>query len=339
VGQNSYYTWQEAVERSVVVTARLQESAARRQTFSFPSSNETNVLNRDSGQLAGRLVRDQQAVQGIVEIAVERCGSKTFKVRVTVENDTPLDSADCDNRAQALLRSLVSTHTILTVEGGEFESLLDPPEELRASAEACQNVGTWPVLVGELGSRTVMLSSPIILSDYPCVAPESPGNLFDGTEIDELLLLRIQTLTDEEKREMAGVDERTRQMLERSQTLSRDQVLQLHGTMRPAGAGEAEASLHSRDTRIVQVAGVDIRRGTRVRLRPRGRADAFDFVLDGMFATVQSVEEDFEDNIHVAVTVDDDPGADLGCQGQPGHRFFFRPDEIQPLRDCEKGNQ
>lgn len=337
VGQDGHYTWQQAVERSVAVTLRLQESAAGQQAFSFPATNETIALNNDRDQLVGQLVRDQQAVQGIVEIAVERCDRETFKVRVTIENQTRLASDECDHREHALLRSLVSTHTILTVEGGEFVSLLDPPDNLRESAEACRNAGTWPVLAGEPGSRKMMLSSPIILPDYPRIAPESLGDLFDGTEIDELLLLRIQTLTDKEQREMAGVDERTRQILERTQTLDRNQVLKLHGTMRPTG--EAELSAPPRHDPRIRVLGVEIRPGSRVRLRPRSRADAFDLVLNGMPATVRSIEVDFEDNVYVAVTVDDDPGQDLGCQGKPGHRFFFRADEIEPLGKNEEGNR
>jgi hydrogenase maturation protease len=105
-------------------------------------------------------------------------------------------------RDEALKRSLVSTHVILNVRGGKFISLLDPPESFREMAESCRNIGTYPVLVGAEGERDTMLASPIILYDYPQIAPESDGDLFDGTEINELLALRILTLTDEEKREM-----------------------------------------------------------------------------------------------------------------------------------------
>jgi hydrogenase maturation protease len=120
----------------------------------------------------------------------------------------------------------------LSVEGGEFVSLLDPPDHLRELASACQNVGAWPVLVGEPGQRTTMLSSPIILYDYPQIAPESPGALFDGTEIDEILTLRIMTLTDEEKLEIANGDERARQILERTESMPVEQFMKMHGVMR-----------------------------------------------------------------------------------------------------------
>jgi hydrogenase maturation protease len=131
-----------------------------------------------------------------------------------------------------MLRSLVSTHTILSIREGEFVSLLDPPDEWREAAGACHNIGTYPVLVGEEGERDGLLSSPIILYDYPQIAPESAGDLFDGTEIDEILTLRILTLTDDEKREMCECDEWARQILERSERLTAEQQMKMHGTLR-----------------------------------------------------------------------------------------------------------
>ena len=100
------------------------------------------------------------------------------------------------------------------------------------AAAACRNVGAWPVLVGQEGSKDTMLSSPIILYDYPRVVPESPGDFFDGTEIDEMLSLRIMTLTDDEKGAMASIDERAGALLARTESLAREQLLELHGTVR-----------------------------------------------------------------------------------------------------------
>jgi hydrogenase maturation protease len=127
---------------------------------------------------------------------------------------------------------LVSTHTSLGVGDGGFISLLDPPEPLRDLAAGCRNEGTWPVLVGGAGEVDTMLSSPIILYDYPQIAPESPGDLFDSTEIDEILTLRILTLSDEEKRSMAALDDRGRALLARTESLARGQLMGLHGAMR-----------------------------------------------------------------------------------------------------------
>ena len=133
---------------------------------------------------------------------------------------------------EVVLRTLVSTHSILGVRGGEFVSLLEPPDDCRAAAAACQNRGTWPVLVGDHHDRDTMLSSPIIRYDYPCVAPESPGDFFDAAEIDEMLTLRILTLTDEEKRAMAGVDARAAALPARTEATTREQLGRLHGTLR-----------------------------------------------------------------------------------------------------------
>ncbi len=149
-----------------------------------------------------------------------------------MRNDTPLADASRSDRDRALLHALVSTHAILGMRDGEFLSMIDPPEPWREHAAGCRNVGTWPVLVGEPGARDTMLSAPIILYDYPQIAPESPGDLFDATEIDEILTLRILTLTEEEKRAMSDVDDRARALLERTESLAREQFMGLHGTIR-----------------------------------------------------------------------------------------------------------
>ncbi len=145
--------------------------------------------------------------------------------------EMPPDRGDRDER---LLHSLVSAHAILTVDGGEFVSLLDPPDALRAEAAACENVRTWPVMAGDPDRRDIMLSSPIIIYDYPALAPESAGDLFDATEIDEILSLRILTMTEDEQREMSRADEHARLLLERTRSLGADDFRKMHGTMRPA---------------------------------------------------------------------------------------------------------
>jgi hypothetical protein len=91
--------------------------------------------------------------------------------------------------------------------------------------------------------------------------------------------------------------------------------------------GEAQRRLES-----VRAIDGEIRAGDRVRLRPLGRADVMDLALDGKTATVVSIEQDMEDRIHIAVIVDDDPGSDMGRTGQPGHRFFFGVEEVEPMR-------
>jgi len=168
-------------------------------------------------------------VAGVLEVSAERCAEGLFRLRARLANASAMPAG---GRDEVLLHSLVSAHTILRVSGGEFVSLLDPPESLRQHAAQCQNVRTWPVLAGEPAERATMLSSPIILYDYPEIAAESAGDLFDSTEIDEILSLRILTLTDDEQREMRGADERARLLLERTRSLTADEFMRMHGAMR-----------------------------------------------------------------------------------------------------------
>lgn len=264
-------TWQEAIEREVVVlSVKLNDSEtgsprqsltgsprqslteSRRLSFSFPGSESIEDLRDEkSGELLGVMVRKQEMITGAIEVRLTDCGfsaeqiqnadssnsdtskaDRLLKITIRILNETPLENAPERSRDEALMRSFVSTHTILNAHDGEFVSLLDPPEAFRETAAACSNIGTYPVLVGEEDARDCMLSSPIILYDYPQIAPESPGSLFDGTEIDEILTLRIMTLTDEEKREMRGADERARQILERTELLPAEQLMKMHGAMK-----------------------------------------------------------------------------------------------------------
>jgi hydrogenase maturation protease len=82
----------------------------------------------------------------------------------------------------------------------------------------------------------------------------------------------------------------------------------------------------------VRVGGIDVKEGDRVRLRPRAGGDILDIALAGKIATIESIEQDYEDKVYLAVILDDDPGRDMGMLRQPGHRFFFTPEEVEPLR-------
>jgi len=337
VGRERYLTWDEATERQVAVDGlRLAELPdPRLAAIDVPAGREEEPLVGPGGEPVGALVRSWQALTGTVEVVAQLVQSGLFQLTVRVVNRAPGDGRD---RESALRQTLVSTHVVLRVEAGEFVSLTDPPEPLARAAAQCQNVKTWPVLVGAAGDRHTLLSSPIILPDYPEVAPESPGDLFDGTEIDQLLLLNVLTLTDAEKDEMRATDPRTRKILARSEALTLDDFLSLHGAIREfrtlRDEGEPDvlfAGLERPAPESVLVGGVQVRPGSRVRLCPRPGADVMDVVLAGRVAFVEAIEQDYEDRIHLAVTLADDPGRDLGVARQPGHRFFFAPDEVEPL--------
>ncbi len=231
----SYVPWEEAVEREIAVPGWAVRDLTRspsRAPFRFEGERSLETIRGPDGDIAGVMIRTGLMIQGFVEIATERLAQDTFRLTVKIANETPLSPTECADRNAAQRRSLASTHTILKIHGGEFISLLDPPDELRAAAALCDNQGTWPVLIGEEGERDAMLSSPIILYDYPAIAPESPGDLFDGTEIDEILTLRILAMTDAEKREAAATDSRARALLLRTESLAPAALSRLHGTMR-----------------------------------------------------------------------------------------------------------
>jgi hypothetical protein len=235
VGDDLFCTWQEAVEQTIDLgesNATALLSRPLRRQFAAHAHRAVEPLRDGQAQFVGALIRQRERIDALVELSAQAVADDVFRVTVRIVNQTPLDNAASMSRDQALLHSLVSTHTVLGVQNGAFLSLIDPPERYRDLAANCRNVGTFPVLVGVEGDRDTMLSAPIILYDYPRVAPESPGDLFDSTEIDEILTLRIMTLTDQEKQAVAAVDERASALLARTEALAREQLFELHGVMR-----------------------------------------------------------------------------------------------------------
>jgi hypothetical protein len=226
--------WQEAEER-VLLTRDLPLSSLVEGTIRREFRLSPRILRAAFAQSSGAICeieRRQMGLLVLVEASAKPVADGLFQLRVRIENHTPLENAGGTCRDDAQKFSLASTHCVLAADGGEFVSLIDPPDDDREFTSRCQNIGVWPVLVGEPDQRNTILASPIILYDYPQIAPESPGNLFDSTEIDEILTLRILTLTDKEKQAAALTDERTRTLLERTETLARDQLVRLHGRMR-----------------------------------------------------------------------------------------------------------
>jgi hypothetical protein len=234
VGGDLYQTWQEAMEREIFLAYRVADAPLSHE-FRFEPTFQVQYLLDQGEEIAGALQRQTKLLQGTVEVNSVAVQEGVHRVRVRITNFTDTSST---NHQAVVLDSFVSTHTILQVTGGEFISLLEPPGELAKEASGCRNVNTWPVLAGDRERRDAVLSSPIILYDYPDVAAESPGELFDGTEIDEILTLRILTMTDEEKSEMRRGDERARRILQRTETLPPEHFAKLHGALRGVPARE-----------------------------------------------------------------------------------------------------
>jgi hypothetical protein len=338
--------WDEAAEQEVAVEAPLARllDGELATPLERPGGRRVEPVNSAAGRLVGRTVRRRWPVLGSVKLSAERLEGPygLVRLRLVLENATAWNDPGAD-RSVALRHSLVAAHSLIGIDQGVFLSLLDPPEWAKPAAEACQNLHTWPVLIGDEGRRDAMLSSPIILYDHPTIAPESPGDLFDATEIDEILTLRTMALTEEEKREARATDERAAAIIDRVDNMPPELLERLHGAVRylkgVEGTEEEEPELVpwwdpgadrtvSPETDGVVVAGVTLARGSRVRLRPGQRADAQDMFLAGRLATVEAVFLDVDGHRHLAVTLDEDPAADL--QRWHGRFLYFSPDEVEP---------
>ncbi|MGW0292090.1 hypothetical protein [Streptomyces tuirus] len=446
-----HLTFDEALPRECEIEAPLDEllRGARTVAVSAAAGEDVEPLPDD----AGRVVRSREEIRAETTVTAERLSEGLCRIRVRTTNTAPAPPPRTP-RDEALRRALIATHTLIGGNGVEFVSLIDPPANLEPLVRACRNEFTFPVLGGEAGDTApVLLSAPIILPDHPQVAPESPGDLHDAAEIDEILTLRTMLLTDEEKREARATDPRAAAILDRVDTMPQEVFERLHGAVRsltpapptapptwvtpaasadpvrppatpagpvptwvtptpsadpsrrpataaapagpvptwvtpaasadparppappaaPAGpvptwatpapspdparppatpaaspdpappwatpvasAGRPAWWQEGADdglspvTDTVLVDGVALGGGSRVRLRPRGRgADAQDMFLAGRTAEVAAVFHDVDGSVHLAVTLDDDPAAELN--NWYGRFHYFRPDELEPL--------
>ncbi|HKA96305.1 MAG TPA: hypothetical protein VKD66_08560 [Streptosporangiaceae bacterium] len=396
-------TWDEAAEREHRVTAPIEALLAGEvdATFAVPGSESFEALADRQGRTAGRLARRRAPLAGAIRLRADRLPGPYggLRLEVTIENRTSPDGP-LRRREDGLRQALIAAHALIHVPGGRFLSLTDPPEWAQPHAAACVNTGTWPVLAGPEECRELVLSSPVILYDHPRIAAESAGELFDSTEIDEILTLRTLALTDEEKREARATDPRAAALLDRLDDLPPEMLERMHGAIRylgppteagtarpgtlpeeavgggtgPEGTGGGGTGLQGTgeggmgleeageggtgqqgarpasatgersapwwdpgaDTSVspesdhILIRGVRVARGSRVRMRPGARrADAQDLFLTGRSALVEAVLYDVDGNVHLAVTPEDDPAADL--QRSHGRFLYFAPDEVEPI--------
>jgi len=244
VGTDPYQSFDETVERELDVDPHILHELffkASPHIFQIPRTGHWQSLRGPDGHVAGLLAREQEAIRALLEMGVTQLAEGLFRLHVSIRNDTSVRDPLEKSREEILPFSMVATHLILSVKGGAFLSLTDPPDYARAEARGCRNLGLWPVLAGEEGAGSMLLSAPIILYDYPRIAPESPGDFFDGTEIDEMLALRVQTLTDQEKQEVRLTDGQAHALLERTEGLPAEHLWKLHGVVKSLRPMESQS--------------------------------------------------------------------------------------------------
>jgi len=400
--------WQEAIEEEIdLAEVPLSELVATGRTIrlDFPATNSTEPITDKAGTVVGRLVRETWGLTALATVTAERDDSpfSITKVRVVIENLTDWTDRNAP-RDEFVRYCMAAVHTLLAVRGGSFISLADPPEYARYAVDGCVNSGTWPVLIGDDAHRDTILSSPITLSDFPEIAPESEGDFYDATEVDEMLHLFVNTLTDEERAEARGTDPRSAAIMDRVENMPPELMDKLHGAIRSlrpiplghevvdddeedddvidhVGTGEMApfgsdfggelggASMDSgsmdsgsmdsgddfpmfstdadglignvrldaeTDARYkpfedtTRVGATDVGKGAKVRLHPGNRSDAQDMFLVGLTATVEGVFHDIDGDIHLAVSVDDDPAA-IELPSWIGRFRYFRLHEVEVL--------
>ncbi|HSE07096.1 MAG TPA: hypothetical protein VLB29_00405 [Nocardioidaceae bacterium] len=368
-GGEQWLSWDEAVEQEVVLDCSADDL---REGVSHDSVVEGHEEVEEIPSAGGRIVRRRWPMQARVTATATQDGELVrLEVRVAnVSGERPTDP-DSGSPEAAIRTSLIGTHLILVAEGARFLSVVDPPLPAAAASRRCTQHRCWPVLAGprpetsgsaeegdqERASSAVVLASPIILYDFPEVAEESAGALFDATEIDEILTLRVMTMTDEEKAEARATDPRAREIIDRCDNLPASALQELHGIWRNPHADPSADPHGARDVRevepptfgepevpwwdpaadeavrpeldVVTIDGVPVSKGSLVRVHPSRRADAQDLFFADQVARVTAVLSDVDGGVHVALVLADDPGADL--HDWYGRYWYFAPDELEPL--------
>ncbi|WP_319433865.1 hypothetical protein [Mycobacterium sp. RTGN5] len=334
---SSWLTWDEAVESELTFGPLDLGDGGQTETFQVVAPAASAIEEVDGG----RLIRSRRALHGRLTVTSEP-DEGLWRVTTVLRNTTRLaGDVACDKDA-VIAASMIGTHLIVNVGGGQLVSLLDPPDSAAAAIARCHQHRCFPVLAGPPGDHALLLISPIILYDHPEIAEQSEGALYDSTEIDEILTLRVMTMTDEEKAQARATDPLAAQIIDRCDAMSPEAMQRLHGVLRDPHAGlipEVPEGVDwwdpmadnavAPDIDAVLVNGVRVARGSKVRLRPSRRADAQDMFFAGRVATVTSVHETVDGDQQVGVTVDDDPAADL--HDWYGRYLYFAPDELEPL--------
>jgi hypothetical protein len=363
VAGSTMLSWEEAVEHEFA--SGPPPDGTR---IDVPGGADIEPLTEADGTVVGRIVRRRWPVTARLRTRAEDDGGY---VRFTVEvaNEHPEPVVD---KHGAIRHSLIGTHLLLEAYPGAFVSLFDPPPEAAAAAARCRQHRCWPVLAGPPGTDDMVLGAPIILYDHPQIAEQSPGALFDSTEIDEILTLRVMTMTETEKAEARATDPRAQAIVDRCDAMSPVGLQRLHGILRDPGAAAPAADVPAADVPAAGVPGADVRgaeaptfdtgdepwwdpavdaavdpdtdvvvidgarvgKGSLVRVHPSRRADAQDLFFADQIARVTGVLADVDGGVHVALVLADDPAADL--HDWYGRYFYFAPDELEPLPAADR---
>ncbi len=357
-------TWDEAVEQELTFSWSLDLLRGDvMEAIEVPGREEIEVLRHTSGAVAGRILRTTRPLVG--ELRAHTSGDGEHRVLHLDLRNTGLGQAD--DKDAAIRASLIGTHVLIEATDFDFVSMIDPPTDAAELVAECSQDRCWPVLAGDPGDSDLLLGAPIILYDHPAIAPESPGSLFDGTEIDEILTLRVMTMTDEEKDEARATDPRAREIIDRCDRMSPETLQQMHGVLRqprlevpvvhtgglersgvadvrtiaptsfdtgdlPWWSPEADEAVQPSLDAVV-VDGVSVARGSLVRVHPSRRADAQDLFFAGQVDRVTAVLSDVDGGTHVALLLLDDPAAEINDLA--GRFWYFDPDEITPLSPDE----
>jgi hypothetical protein len=299
------------------------QAAARR--AELPGASLDALLAREQEQCFSFDCEDDEPLELWLALSAVRLDDGRVRLALVAENRSA--AGESLDRAGALRRSFLSTHPLLRVSEGRFVSPLD-------AGAACTSVNTWPVLAS--AEDDVLLGAAIVLPDHPQLAPESLGNLFDSTEIEEALLLHVQTLTDEERASIEADDPVVKEMIERAAATTPEELLSLHGRVTVRDPVTTEPPTPSADVRDpsagereAEVDGRVFRRGGKVVIRPGPDADLHARMLDGRSATIERIFIEYDGKVHLAVTVDDDPGQDL--MRETGRFLFFFAPEVEVI--------
>ncbi len=364
LGGTTWMSWDEAVDREVsftVAAADVREGVTL--AVEIPDGEDLEPLVDEAGLPAGTIARRRKLIVADVRVGVVAIGD-LHRLSVDIDNRKVGESVD---KNDAIAHSFIGTHVIIEAHGPSFVSLLEPPDDASsAAAAACSQRRCWPVLGGSPGDTDLLLGLPIILYDYPEIAEQSTGALFDSTEIDEILTLRVMTMTDAEKAEARATDPRAREIIDRCDEMTPESMQAMHGILRDPGAidgvipsapmtepdwpvlsdirdidppsfttgdspwwdPEQDAAV-APDTDAVVINGLSVAKDSLVRVHPNRRADAHDMFFDGQVAKVTAVLSDVDGGTHLAVVLVDDPAADM--HEWYGRYLYFAPDELEPL--------